>query len=136
MENGIEDHDPSVIDLMRQNHWLDEVLQDPRFLEMLMLLESNEKEILGMYLATHPQLTDVRIAVLYEGNNNPDLLINYFSSINGYKPGGFSNEDEARDWLKAVPYIYLYAFATTSFYHLQSLLTYKLPSFLLLCRQL
>ncbi|MFT6436202.1 MAG: TolB-like protein/DNA-binding winged helix-turn-helix (wHTH) protein [Candidatus Azotimanducaceae bacterium] len=52
IHDGIQDHDPSILFVMRLNFWSDQVLQDPRFLEMLDLLESKEKHT-PQYLRDH-----------------------------------------------------------------------------------
>ena len=42
IHDGILDHDPSILEVMRSDIWSDPVRQDPRFLDMLVLLESKE----------------------------------------------------------------------------------------------
>ena len=42
IHDGILDHDRSIIDVMRINVWSDTVRQDPRYLDMLAMLESEE----------------------------------------------------------------------------------------------
>jgi len=42
IHDGIQDHDPSILEVMRSDIWSDAVRQDPRFLDMLVLLESKE----------------------------------------------------------------------------------------------
>ncbi|MDA1299788.1 MAG: winged helix-turn-helix domain-containing protein [Proteobacteria bacterium] len=42
LAEGINDHDRSVIDIMRSDRWAEPVTSDPRFAELLALLESKE----------------------------------------------------------------------------------------------
>ena len=42
IHDGILDHDRSIIDVMRINVWSDTVRQEPRYLDMLGMLESEE----------------------------------------------------------------------------------------------
>ena len=52
IRDGIQDHDVSMLEVMRTNIWSDPVKQDPRFLNMLDLLESKETNT-PKYLRAH-----------------------------------------------------------------------------------
>lgn len=69
------------------------ILVNARKLEMDLTME--EQQIFGEYLASHPKLAQARVAVLHEESDNPNLFVDHFASINGYKLAQFINDDEA-----------------------------------------
>lgn len=74
------------------------VLVDARELEMD--LPFDEQIEFGKYLSSHPVLKDTRAAVLHKKRKNPSLVIDAVAFNGGYNLAEFSNEADARAWLK------------------------------------
>jgi len=71
---------------------------DVRKLEMNLTIE--EQKIWGEHFANHPKLTYARAAVLHEESHNPNLFVDTYAFNQGYLLAEFSDEKEARNWLK------------------------------------
>lgn len=64
-----------------------------------MVLSLDEQKELGEFLASHPLLSDARIAVLHETSVNPNIMVDIIAFTNGYLLAEFTSKTEAEDWL-------------------------------------
>ena len=74
------------------------ILLDVRAIKMDLTFD--EQKTWGEYFAAHPKLVYARAAVLHEKDHNPNKYIDTFAFNKGYLLAQFSDEEEARGWLK------------------------------------
>lgn len=67
-----------------------------------MQLSMDEQAAFGKYLASHALLSNARVAVLHNRQNNPNILIDVTAFNNGYKLAQFNNNKDAEGWLSEI----------------------------------
>ena len=73
------------------------ILVDVR--ELVMDLSVEEQREFGKHLASHPGLTNARVAVLHKHDYNPNVVIDDAAFSNGYLLAQFSSRSDAELWL-------------------------------------
>ena len=76
------------------------ILVDVR--ELVMDLSIEEQQAFGKYLASHPGLTNARVAVLHKSDFNPNVVIDDSAYNDGYMLAQFSSLTDAELWLSRV----------------------------------
>ena len=76
------------------------ILVDVR--ELVMDLSIEEQQAFGKYLASHPGLTNARVAVLHKSDFNPNVVIDDSAYNDGYMLAQFSSLADAESWLSIV----------------------------------
>lgn len=69
--------------------------------ELDMDLSIREQQKLGQFLATHPGLSNARVAVLHKKSHNPNLCVDISAFNFGYVLAQFINTKQAEQWLNA-----------------------------------
>jgi len=68
--------------------------------ELTMNLSLQEQHHFGDYLASHPGLSNAKVAVVHKSDYNPNLLIDTCAFNNGYRLAEFIHIEEAKSWLQ------------------------------------
>jgi len=68
--------------------------------ELKMDLTLDEQKIWGEHFAGHPKLTYACAAILHKKSHNPNIFVDTFAFNKGYRIAQFSDDNDARDWLK------------------------------------
>ena len=76
------------------------ILVDVR--ELVMDLSIEEQQAFGKYLASHPGLTNARVAVVHKPDFNPNVVIDDSAYNDGYMLAQFSSLTDAELWLSKV----------------------------------
>ena len=67
--------------------------------ELEMNLSIKDQKALGRFLATHPELSNARVAVLHKKSHNPNLFVDASAFNLGYTLAEFINTKDAEAWL-------------------------------------
>jgi len=58
-----------------------------------------EQEYFGKYLAGKDKLSKAKVAVVHNPQNDPNMVINTITYIEGYQMVGFDKPNDANAWL-------------------------------------
>jgi hypothetical protein len=67
--------------------------------ELEMRLSFQDQQTFGDFLASHPELSDARVAVLHSQSHNPNIVIDMSAFNGGYTLAQFNDTNDAEDWL-------------------------------------
>lgn len=95
----LEDRKQAVKDVCSRFHAYKpfKILVDVR--ELVMDLSLEEQRNFGEYLANHADLGNAKVAVVHDGDINPNLAIDTYAYINGYRITEFNRISDATTWL-------------------------------------